>query len=281
MCAMRRTPTSRSNHSTRRTPTSRSNHSTRRTRRTRLAGLGSLVLVVAVAATACGGDSDGSSGAAATPTPSASASEAPGDAASTGASSSASPSASVSASPSSYLPVPAGVTLSEQGSALAVGQPATVAWQPRQDTVGVLDVTVDRLERTTIAKSFTGWKIPDSTQSAAPYFVRATVTNRGDTDLSGRAVPLYAVDGAGTLVEATTFASVFKPCRGGVFPDAFTPGATAQVCLVYFVPDKGDLTGVSFRPTQEFNPITWTGELQKVKKSAGGAKASASASATP
>ena len=42
-------------------------------------------------------------------------------------------------------------------------------------------------------------------------------------------------------------------------------GATAKVCLVYLAPDKGDLTAVSFRPTQEDAPITWTGELKKPK----------------
>jgi hypothetical protein len=38
-----------------------------------------------------------------------------------------------------------------------------------------------------------------------------------------------------------------------------------KVCLVFLAPKKGDLTAVSFRPTQEFDPITWTGELQKPK----------------
>ena len=45
-----------------------------------------------------------------------------------------------------------------------------------------------------------------------PYFVHATVENVGDTDLGGRAVPLYIVDGRNTLIEASTFASTFKPC---------------------------------------------------------------------
>lgn len=182
----------------------------------------------------------------------------------------ATPTPTPSPSPSSYLPVPDGVTLSDQGSALAVGDTATVAWQPRQDVTGVLDVTVDRLEKTTLKKSFAGWKIPADTQGAKPYFVRATITNRGTTDVGGRPVPLYIVDGSNTLIEATSFASVFKPCRRGVFPKSFPAGATAQVCLVYFAPDKGDLTAVSFRPTQEFNPITWIGELLAPRPSKGG-----------
>ena len=35
-------------------------------------------------------------------------------------------------------------------------------------------------------------------------------------------------------------------------------------CLVYLSPKHGDLTAVSFRPTQDFNPITWTGKVTTV-----------------
>ena len=34
---------------------------------------------------------------------------------------------------------------------------------------------------------------------------------------------------------------------------------------MFLSPQKGALTAVSFRPTQEFDPITWTGELQAPK----------------
>ena len=80
-----------------------------------------------------------------------------------------------------------------------------------------------------------------------------------------RRVPLYIVDGTNTLVEATTFASAFPPCEPGTFPKKYPPGKTAEVCLVFLSPKKGDLTAVSFRPTQEYDPITWTGELEKPK----------------
>ncbi len=167
-----------------------------------------------------------------------------------------------SASDSPYLPVPEGVELTAPGTQLKVGETATVAWEPRQDLVGVLEVTVDRLEKTTYAKSFRGWKLSSALDDAAPYFVRATVTNVGDTDLGGQRIPLYIVDGANTLVEYSSFASRFKPCPSGDFPKPFAAGATQQVCLVYLAPKGGDLTAVSFRPTQEFDPILWTGELQ-------------------
>ncbi|SDD67785.1 hypothetical protein SAMN05421872_11019 [Nocardioides lianchengensis] len=173
-------------------------------------------------------------------------------------SSSASPSAAAS-----YLPVPDGVELTAQGTSLAVGDTATVAWEPVQDTVGVLDIRVDRLEQTSFKRSFAGWKIDDTTLKTRPYFVRATITNTGETDLGGQRVPLYAVDGENRLVDYSGFGSSFKPCASTDFPEAFAPGTTAEFCLVYLVPDRGDLTAVSFRPTQEVNPITWTGELTK------------------
>ena len=136
----------------------------------------------------------------------------------------------------------------------------------KQGVVGVLDITVTRLEKTSFGKSFVGWDLDQGQKNSQPYFVRATVTNRGDTDLGGKKVPLYIVDGHNTLVEATTFASEFKPCEPGVFPKKFKTGKSIDACLVFLSPKNGDLTAVSFRPTQDFDPITWTGELKKPKK---------------
>ena len=172
-------------------------------------------------------------------------------------------SGSESASAKPYLPVPDGVELTPPGSRLALGEPATVAYEPRQDQVGVLTITVTRLEKTTFKQSFAGWKLDAATRRTNPYFVRAKVENVGDTDLGGRNVPLYIVDGRNTLIEASSFASTFKPCPVGQFPKKFGHGDRADVCLVYLSPQHGDLTAASFRPTQEFSPITWTGKLTR------------------
>ena len=187
-----------------------------------------------------------------------------GDSPATSASGSATATATDSTAPSA-LPVPDGVELSPGGSQFEVGDTATVAYELRQGVVGVLDIKVTRLEKTSFKKSFVGWDLDQGQKKSNPYFVRATITNRGETDLDGKKVPLYIVDGTNTLVEATTFASAFPPCEPGSFPDKFKPGKKVKVCLVFLSPKRGDLTAVSFRPTQEFDPITWTGELQKPK----------------
>lgn len=168
----------------------------------------------------------------------------------------ASPATKGSARPSQSVP------LTAQGAKLKLGQKATLAWSPRQHVDGVLDVTVTAMQSTTYKQSFSGWQVDAQTMKRAPYFVRARVTNAGTTDLGGYAVPLYGLDAANNLVEASTFASSFAPCQPGTLPKRFPHGASAQVCLVYLVPEHGKLTGVSFRPTEKFNPITWTGAVQ-------------------
>ncbi|MEV7431037.1 hypothetical protein AB0N29_15585 [Nocardioides sp. NPDC092400] len=220
-----------------------------RSTRTALAGL----LAAGLLLTACSDDSEGSA-----------------DPGSGDSSSPAGEAGSASASATPYLPVPDGVELTPQGTELSVGDEAVVAYEPRQGQVGVLGIRVDRLERTTFKESFSGWQLDAATKKSNPYFVRATLTNEGDTKLGGRPVPLYIVDGKNTLIEASSFASRFAPCPSGPLPKKFGPGAKTDVCLVYLAPDKGDLTAVSFRPTQEFNPITWTGDLEKVGGDKGG-----------
>jgi hypothetical protein len=179
----------------------------------------------------------------------------------------ASLSGSEPADPDAYLPVPEGVELTPQGSDLAVKESAVVAWQPRQDLVGVLDITVTRLEQTTLAKSFEGWQLDAAARKSTPYFVHATIQNVGDTDVGGFDVPLYAVDATNTLIQAQSFLAKFEPCPGnGVFPEDFGPHATKDICLVYLVPNDGKLTAVSFRPSQDFDPITWTGPIKNIAK---------------
>ncbi len=163
-----------------------------------------------------------------------------------------------------YLPVPDGGELTAQGSELAFGDEATVAYEPRQDEVGVLDVKVTRIEKASF-KLFVGWKLKPETRSTTPYFVHLKVKNRGETDLGGLRVPVYAVDGENRLVDYSTFESAFKLCPSEFFPKKFEKGDSIDTCLVYLAPDKGEVTAASFRPEEEFDPIVWTGDIGVVE----------------
>ena len=166
------------------------------------------------------------------------------------------------AAETNYLGVPDGVELTQPGSELSLGQAATVAYEPRQGTVAALQIKVTRLRKVTFDQ-FVGWKIDKKVKETTPYFVDAKITNVGDSDLGGRPVPLYIVDGQNRLIEASIFTAAFHPCPGATFPKKFKNGDSTKACLVFLSPDHGDLTAVSFRPTQEFDPITWTGEVLK------------------
>jgi hypothetical protein len=215
-----------------------------------------LALVLALSACGGGGDDPGSSNSG----------ESGGSSASEDSSASE---ASTAEKP--YLPVPDGVELTAQGSALDVGDKAVVAYEQRQDVVAALEITVTKLVDADFS-DFVGWQLTPETRKTNPYFVEATVKNVGDTNLSGEGVPLYAVDGNNKLIEASTFQSTFKPCSPESFPKPFKTGDKGRFCLVYLAPDKGDLTAVSFRPVEEFDPITWTGKLEKPGAQKGGDK---------
>jgi hypothetical protein len=170
---------------------------------------------------------------------------------------------SATASETPYLPVPDGVELTAQGSELALGDSAVVAYRPRQDVVGVLGITVQRIDKTSFKESFVGWKLGPEFTGTTPYFVRAKLTNEGETDLGGRPVPLRIVDTADRLVEPSQFKGTFKPCPSKPFPETFASGDSRVVCLVFLAPEGSELEAVSFRPSQDFNPITWTGTITK------------------
>lgn len=165
-------------------------------------------------------------------------------------------SASASVSPSASASPSAGA-LTEPGADRMLGETATVEWAPKEGVDGKLSITVDKLESTSYKQTFSGWKLDEATLARAPYFVRATIKNDGKTDLGGYDAPLWGLDGEGNLVEAAAFKEPFKPCDGKTFPKPFAPGTSVKTCLVMLVPDQGKLVGVSFRPYEEFDPITW------------------------
>jgi hypothetical protein len=162
--------------------------------------------------------------------------------------------------PAPYLPVPDGIMLTDQGSELGLGERAVVAWRPRQGEVGVLKLTVRTLEHADI-KALEDWQLDAAGRASSLYYVTVSVKNVGDGDLGGRRIPLSALGGLNTLVESNAFRSRFAPCPSPALPKGFGPGDKTTACLVYLVPRHGKLHAASFRPTEDFNPITWVGKV--------------------
>ncbi|WP_232679134.1 hypothetical protein [Nocardioides sp. R-C-SC26] len=221
--------------------------------------IGGALAVLALAG--CGGGS----GAPETPSPSDSPSP----------SATASPAASSGALQSEpYLEVPDGVTLAPPGTERRLKEAAVAAWMPRQDLVGVLEVDVRRLERTTVARSLTDYSLDVGARDVVPYFVHLLVRNRGATDLGNRQVPLYAVTDAQELVGPTGIEQDFAECPGSLLPAVFAPGDLARSCLIFLMPAGRSLSAVMFRPPEGIVPITWTGPVTNLaQKDRGGRRA--------
>jgi hypothetical protein len=212
---------------------------------TRYRSISALAAVVALTLVGCGGGSGSSE-----PTSGGS------DSSST-TSTQASGSTSASGNPTGKVD---GVSLTPEGTRLKVGQTARVSWQPDQKTTGVVALTVTGLLEMPIS-AFSAWRLKNETRRSTPYFVHVSVRNLGKSDLSGVAVPLYLLDQRGTLLQASRFQAPFAPCPSRPLPNKFGRGDKTDVCLVYFAPDHGKLVAISFRPTEDFDAITWAGTV--------------------
>jgi hypothetical protein len=183
---------------------------------------------------------------------------------------------SASPSASSTVAVPDGVDLTAQGSKLSFGDTARVVFETTGNRGSVLALTVRGARRGRLS-DFKGFILDDAyKQKAAYYYAQVTVRNVGDSDVGGVPVPLWGVNAADTLLPAVNFTAGFKPCPSKPLPARFAPGASLRTCLVYLSPNRGSLDALSYRPSQSYDPITWTGTVSPpaaVKASPGRKKA--------
>lgn len=167
--------------------------------------------------------------------------------------------------PSQAPATTADVASTDPGSELEFGDPATLVWQPAQGLTGVLDLTVESVteQRQSVLD---GWARDEAMAAARPYFVLVSLTNSGESDLSGQAVPLYLRDDNGTLGAPWTLGGDFTPCQSGPLPAPFEPGDEAEMCLVYLAPDGARIADMAFEPTEGYDPIIWTGDVRMARE---------------
>jgi hypothetical protein len=153
-------------------------------------------------------------------------------------------------------------TATEPGTDLDLGDAATLVWQPATDLTGVLELSVDAVaeQRQSV---FDGWIRDDVMAASRPYFVTVTLTNAGESDLAGHEVPVYLRDDTGALGAPWTLGGDFAACQSGPLPTPFEGGAEAEMCLVYLVPDGARIVDLVFEPTEGYDPITWSGDVQE------------------
>ena len=162
------------------------------------------------------------------------------------------------------MDVPGDASITAPGTKLGFGDSATVAYEVK-DQGTVLDLTVNSAEQGALS-DFAGFNLEDKYQRQANYYyVRVNVENAGKDTFGGVDVPLWGISGNNTLLPPVKFLSAFAPCPTEALPEKFKPGDKFTTCLVFLSPDKGDLAGVSYRPTEDYVPIEWHGKVEKPK----------------
>lgn len=152
--------------------------------------------------------------------------------------------------------VPAGVTLTDAGSDVAVGKVATVVYDPG-GAASAVAVRIDSAKKGKIS-DFRFFSLDASTKKSTPYYVNATVKNQGPAGLGGATVPLYLHTSANTVYPPNELVGTFKPCPTATLPKSFLPSASAKVCLVYLVPRGQKLQSIDLQPAEAKDAIHFT-----------------------
>jgi len=160
------------------------------------------------------------------------------------------------ASPSTpTVAVPSGVTLTEPGTALALGDSASAVYADGERAT-VLTVRVTKAVAGS-TKDFKGFVLTRKERATTPYYVSARITNDGPGALGQTTVPLYGLDSTDTVFPATALVGAFDRCSGGPLPTGFAPHDSITTCLVYLVPDGATLEAVQLRTPDGASPISW------------------------
>ncbi len=152
--------------------------------------------------------------------------------------------------------VPDGVTLTTGGTTLAVGKPATVVHQLPDGAASAVTVTVSDVADGDI-DDFRFFSLDDATKKSSPFYVTVSVRNDGPAGLGGTGLPIFAHDSTNVLVPASDIVGTFKPCRRSTLPSSFLPGATAELCLVYLVPEGRTLETIDLQTGSTQDAVRW------------------------
>lgn len=177
-----------------------------------------------------------------------------------GGCSSSEPGAEPVGGPTATIPagfdVPAGVTITEGGTQVKVGEPATVVYQLGDGATSAVTVTVSAATKGSI-DDFRFFSLDEAGKKSTPYYVAVNVRNDGPAGLGGAALPIFAFDSTSTNLPANDIVGTFTPCPTPTLPASFLPGATADVCLVYLVPEGRTLTSINLQTGSTADAIRW------------------------
>jgi hypothetical protein len=152
--------------------------------------------------------------------------------------------------------VPAGVTITKAGTRVKVGSPASIVYELGDGTTSAVTVTVSSIQPGSI-DDFAFFSLDEATKKSSPYYVKVNVKNEGPAGIGGTALPLFIRDSSRTNLPASDIVGTFKPCPNPTLPASFLPGAAADLCLVYLVPEGRTPKVVALQTGTTQDAITW------------------------
>lgn len=152
--------------------------------------------------------------------------------------------------------VPEGVTLTEPGTELEPGKPATVVLDVGDGAVSAVTLTVAKITTGDI-EDFQFFSLDAASKASTPYYVEATVRNDGPAGLGGVGGPFVAHDDSNTIVPPNVINGAFKPCSGSVLPDSFLAGDSADLCMVFLVPEGRTLVSIDAQSDTPATAVRW------------------------
>ncbi|WP_152662520.1 hypothetical protein [Devosia soli] len=160
------------------------------------------------------------------------------------------------------------------GTTLSAGEKATVPFLIPNGPEVPIELTVSAIEAGDIS-DLSNFDIPADFEDARPYYVRFSYTNLGQEDLSNYQVAGFvAFDADGTeIMPSTTMggSEPFTACQNTA-PATLAEGASHEGCLLFLVPDDGEIASVGYRGNYRFeegkdteadfpiyyDPVLWT-----------------------
>ena len=125
--------------------------------------------------------------------------------------------------PTESVSAPPGVTLTEPGTELKVGETATVGFAPNAKRSTALRLKVRRINQGRIS-DLSRYDLNRAAKASTPYYVKVGVANVGDGQIGRSAIPLWGLADDDTLIGASGFTTSFTKCPSGPLPRALRQG---------------------------------------------------------
>jgi len=153
--------------------------------------------------------------------------------------------------------VPAGVTITEGGSTVELGQPASVVYRVEERAASAVTVAVTKVRTGDVEKDFTFFSLDDRMKSSTPLYVDVSITNEGPSGLGGVSVPVLAHTTSNTVYPPSELVGEFEPCPNPTLPKSFLEGSEADLCLLFMLPKGEKLQTIDLRTGSEADAIHW------------------------